>query len=68
MEDDEDELREAMGKQEGMIRLRTALILFAILTALSLWLLKGVILYLTLILIAALAGKSYVHHLRKRID
>ncbi len=51
-----------------MIGIRTALILYALLVIASLVTLKGTPLALALIIVIALAVKSYVHHLRSRLE
>lgn len=51
-----------------MINLRTALILYALLVIVSLVTLRGTALALALIIVIALAVKSYVHHLRGRFE
>lgn len=54
--------------QKGMISVRMALALFALLAAWSLYSLRGVALAFALIVIGGLAIKSYVHFLRSRIE
>jgi hypothetical protein len=54
--------------QRGMISIGTALVLFAILAALSIVTLRGIALAFALIVIGGLAVKSYVHFLRSRIE
>jgi hypothetical protein len=51
-----------------MIGIRTALLLYALLVIASLVTLKGTPLALALIIVIALAVKSYVHHLRSRLE
>ncbi len=51
-----------------MIGIRTALILYALLVIASLVTLKGAPLALALIIVIALAVKSYVHYLRSRLE
>lgn len=51
-----------------MIGIRTALILFAVLTVASFVLLKGLALYFCLIIVGGLAAKAVVHYYRKRLD
>ncbi len=52
----------------GMIGLRTALILYALLVTAACFALKGVALAIAIIVVLALAAKSLVHHLRGRIE
>lgn len=52
----------------AVIGFRTALVLFALLIAVSFATLKGVALLLALLIVLALAVKTFVHHLRSRID
>ena len=51
-----------------VIGFRTALILFALLIAVSFATLKGVALLIALLIVLALAAKAFVHHLRSRIE
>ena len=51
-----------------MIGIRTALILYAALIAVSFLVLKGASLVIALLIVVALAVKSYVHHLRSRLE
>lgn len=51
-----------------MIGFRTAMILFAALAGFAIAMLKGPALYLALIIIFLVAVKSYVHHIRKRME
>ena len=50
-----------------MIGFRTALLLFALLLVLSLFLLHGKLLYLALIIVGALAAKSALHYYRQKL-
>jgi hypothetical protein len=52
----------------SLIGLRTAMILYAILVIASFATLKGIALAIALIVVFALAVKSYVHYLRGRIE
>ena len=52
----------------SVIGFRTAMILFAALAVFSFVTLKGVALAIALIIVFALAAKSYVHYLRGRIE
>lgn len=54
--------------QHGMIGIRTALILFAVLIAASCLTLKGPALVFALLIVGALAAKAVVHYLRQRIE
>lgn len=51
-----------------MIGIRTALLLYALLVLASVLTLKGTPLALALIIVIALAVKSYLHHLRGRLE
>jgi hypothetical protein len=51
-----------------MIGIRTALVLYGLLVVASILTLKGIALALALIIVLGLAVKSYVHHLRSRLD
>ena len=52
----------------GVIGLRTALILYALLVVASFATLKGTALFIALVIVLGLAAKSYVHHLRGRME
>jgi hypothetical protein len=54
--------------QSGMIGIRTAMLLFAVLAVVAWATLKGAALYIILLVLFALATKAFVHHLRSRID
>jgi hypothetical protein len=54
--------------EQGVISIRTALILFAVLTAASCFALKGPALVIALLIIGALAAKAIVHYFRRRIE
>ena len=54
--------------ERGMIGIRAALILFAVLIAASCLALKGAALVIALLIVGALAAKSIVHYLRGRIE
>jgi hypothetical protein len=56
------------GAHKGVIGIRTALLLFALLAAWSIATLKGVALAFALIVIVALAIKSYLYLLRTRME
>ena len=51
-----------------MIRLRTALLLYCALVAIALAILHGQMLYLALVIVAALAAKSALHSYRAKLD
>ena len=51
-----------------IIGFRTAMILYTVLTVVSFVVLRGTALVLALLIVFALAVKSYVYHLRSRID
>jgi hypothetical protein len=51
-----------------MIGIRIALALFAILAALAFATLHGPALYITLLIVLALAVKAFLYHLRSRIE
>jgi hypothetical protein len=53
---------------KSLIGIRTAILLFALLAALALATLKGPALYIALLIVAALAAKAILHHLRSRIE
>ncbi len=55
-------------ERSGVIGFRTAMALFALLAAVSFAALKGIALAFALIVIAGLAAKAWVHHLRSRIE
>lgn len=52
----------------SVISLRTALILYALLIIAAFATLKGAALAVALLIVGALAVKSYLHHLRGRIE
>jgi hypothetical protein len=58
-----------MSEQEpkSLIGLKTAFILYAVLIGLAIATLKGKPLALAVIIVLALAAKSYVDHLRRRL-
>jgi len=56
------------GAQSGMIGFGTAMILFAVLIGFSFAVLKGAALVIALLIVGALAAKSVVHYLRRRIE
>lgn len=51
----------------GIIGLRTALILYALLVLAAIATLKGTALAVALLVVVALAAKSYLHHVRGRM-
>ncbi len=53
---------------ESLIGIRTAMLLYALLVIASFLALKGTALALALIIVLGLAAKSYVHHLRSRLE
>jgi hypothetical protein len=52
--------------KEGVIGLRTALILYALLIVAAFFALKGTALAIAVLVVFLLAAKSFVHHLRRR--
>jgi hypothetical protein len=54
--------------QNGVIGIRTAMLLFAVLAVIAFATLKGPALYIILLILFALATKAFVHHLRSRIE
>ena len=54
--------------ERGVIGVRGALILFAVLIAASCFTLKGPALVIALLIVGALAAKSVVHYFRRRIE
>ena len=52
----------------SLIGFRTAMLLFALLTAAACLTLKGIALAIALLIVFALAAKAWVHHLRSRIE
>lgn len=54
--------------ERGVIGIRTALILFAVLIAASCLALRGTALVIALLIVGALAAKSIVHYFRGRIE
>lgn len=52
----------------SVIGLRTALILYALLVIAAVATLKGTALAVALVIVLALAAKSYLHHVRGRMD
>jgi hypothetical protein len=55
-------------EHKTVIGIKTAMILFAVLAAFAVATLKGPALYITLLIVLALAVKAWVHHLRSRIE
>jgi hypothetical protein len=55
------------GPHRTLISARTAFLLYGALAAVSLFTLKGKFLSLALIIVLALAAKTYVDHLRRRL-
>jgi hypothetical protein len=55
-------------RQKGVIGIRTAMGLFAALAAIAFAILKGPALYITLLVVLALAAKAFLHYLRSRIE
>lgn len=53
---------------KSVISIRTAALLYALLVLVSFLTLKGPALALALIIIGGLAVKSYLHHLRSRLE
>lgn len=58
----------APDQPRSLIGFRTAMILFALLIAACFAALKGIALFLALIIVLALAVKAWVHHLRSRME
>lgn len=54
-------------EHKSVIGLKTALILFAVLTVFAFLTLKGAALVIALLIVFALVAKTVVHHLRGRI-
>lgn len=52
----------------GVINFGMAMALFGVLALLSIVVLKGTALFFALLIIGALAVKSYVHHIRSRME
>jgi hypothetical protein len=52
----------------SVIGLRTALILYALLIVAAVATLKGTALAVAVLIVLALAAKSYLHHVRGRMD
>ncbi|MBV9301653.1 MAG: hypothetical protein JOY62_07960 [Acidobacteriaceae bacterium] len=52
----------------GLIGIRTALTLYAVLIGFAVFTLRGVPLYIALLIILGLAAKAFLHHLRKRLE
>lgn len=52
----------------GMIGLRTALILYSLLAVAAIATLKGTALAVALLVVLGLAAKTYVHHVRGRME
>ncbi len=55
-------------RQKGVIGIGTAIALYVVLAAWSLATLKGIALAFALIVVGALAIKSYLHFLRSRLE
>lgn len=51
-----------------MIGIKTALLLFALLVAVSILTLKGLPRYFCLIIVGGLAAKAVIHYYRKRLE
>ena len=51
-----------------MIGLRTAMVLYVLLVIAAFATLKGTALYLALIIVLGVAAKTFVHHLRRRVE
>ena len=54
--------------ERGLIGIRTAMLLFALLAAIAFATLHGPALCIALLTVLALAVKAFVHHLRSRIE
>jgi hypothetical protein len=54
--------------ERGVIGIRTAIILYAVLIAASFFALKGTALVIALLIVGALAAKSVVHYFRQKIE
>ena len=53
---------------QTLIGIRTALVLYAALVIFALVTLKGKFLYFALLIVFAVAAKTFLHHLRSRIE
>lgn len=51
-----------------VIGIRTAMVLYALLVVAAFATLKGTALYIALIIVFGIAVKTYLHHLRSRIE
>lgn len=51
-----------------VIGIRTAMVLYALLLVAAFATLKGTALYIALIIVLGIAVKTYLHHLRSRIE
>jgi hypothetical protein len=51
-----------------IIGIRTAMVLYALLLVAAFAVLKGTALYIALIIVLGIAAKTYVHHLRGRLE
>ena len=51
-----------------VIGIRTAMVLYALLLVAAFATLKGTALYIALIIVLGIAVKTYLHHLRNRIE
>jgi uncharacterized membrane protein YiaA len=51
-----------------MIGIRTAMVLYALLLVAAFATLKGTALYVALIIVLGIAAKTYLHHLRDRLE
>ncbi len=51
-----------------VIGIRTAMVLYALLLVAAFATLKGTALYIALIIVVGIAVKTYLHHLRSRIE
>ncbi|MGI8959045.1 MAG: hypothetical protein ACR2IV_04630 [Bryobacteraceae bacterium] len=51
-----------------IIGIRTAMLLYALLLVAALATLKGTALYVALVIVLGIAAKTYLHHLRDRIE
>jgi hypothetical protein len=51
-----------------VIGIRTAMLLYVLLIVGAFATLKGTALYIALVIVLGIAGKTYLHHLRSRIE
>ena len=56
------------GPPRTLIGVRTALALYAVLVVFAFLTLKGKALYIALLIVFGVAAKTFLHHLRRRIE